>query len=91
MLKIVFDHYALKENNMNVDSIKSTKFHKMMADAGVGTPGPETTPQEIKKRLDLIFCSVNRGKAIMDFECFLISLIKIAEFKFPELDQAKAL
>ena len=44
MLKTVFDHYALKENNMNVDSIKSTKFHKMMADAGVGTPGPETTP-----------------------------------------------
>lgn len=41
MLKSVFDHYALKENNMNVDSIKSTKFHKMMSDAGVATPGLE--------------------------------------------------
>ena len=86
MLKSIFDHYALKENNMNVDSIKSTKFHKIMSDAGVGTPGADSSPQEVKKRLDLIFCSVNKGKAIMDFESFLVSLIKIAEFKFPQLD-----
>ena len=27
--------------------------------------------KEMKKRLDLIFCSVNRNKANMDFEHFL--------------------
>ena len=43
-----------------------------------------TSDKEMKKRLDLIFCSVNRNKTNMDFEHFLKSLVKVAEAKFPE-------
>ena len=38
--------------------------------------------KEMKKRLDLIFCSVNRNKTNMDFEHFLQSLVKVAEAKY---------
>lgn len=41
-----------------------------------------TSDKEMKKRLDLIFCSVNRNKSNMDFEHFLQSLVKVAEAKF---------
>jgi hypothetical protein len=36
-----------------------------------------------KKRIDLIFCAVNKHKANMTFDAFLQALIKIAEFKYP--------
>ena len=35
-----------------------------------------------KKRIDLIFCAVNKHKPFMSFDVFLQALIKIAEFKF---------
>ena len=35
-----------------------------------------------KKRIDLIFCSVNKHKPNMSFDIFLQALIKIAEFKY---------
>ena len=35
-----------------------------------------------KKRIDLIFCSVNKHKVNMSFDVFLQALIKIAEFKY---------
>ncbi len=38
--------------------------------------------KEMKKRLDLIFCSINRNKSNMDFEHFLQSLVKVAETKY---------
>lgn len=38
--------------------------------------------KEMKKRLDLIFCSVNRNKSNMDFEHFLQALVKVAEAKY---------
>ena len=41
-----------------------------------------SSDKEMKKRLDLIFCSVNRNKSNMDFEHFLKSLVKVAEAKF---------
>ena len=37
-----------------------------------------------KKRIDLIFCSVNKHKVNMSFDIFLQALIKIAEFKYNE-------
>ena len=37
-----------------------------------------------KKRIDLIFCSVNKHKPFMSFDVFLQVLIKIAEFKFSD-------
>jgi len=33
--------------------------------------GQANSDKDIKKRLDLIFCSVNRNKTNMDFEHFL--------------------
>ena len=45
----------------------------------------------MKKRIDLVFCSVNRGKANMDFESFLLALVKIADFKFPHVEPAQGL
>lgn len=64
-----------------------------MKEAGVYGHSQQTHPnqgvamsnsdKEMKKRLDLIFCSVNRNKSNMDFEHFLQSLVKVAEAKFP--------
>ena len=45
----------------------------------------------MKKRLDLIFCSVNRNKTNMDFEHFLQSLVKVAEAKFLEANPRQSL
>ena len=42
----------------------------------------------MKKRLDLIFCSVNRNKSNMDFEHFLQSLVKVAEAKFSTFEHS---
>ncbi len=36
-----------------------------------------------KKRLDLVFCQVNKHKPNMTFESFLQTLTKIAEYKYP--------
>jgi len=36
-----------------------------------------------KKRIDLIFCSVNKHNANMTFDVFLQALIKIGQFKYP--------
>ena len=47
--------------------------------------------KEMKKRLDLIFCSVNRNKTNMDFEHFLQSLVKVAEAKFPHVHPSQGL
>ena len=47
--------------------------------------------KEMRKRLDLIFCSVNRNKSNMDFEHFLQSLVKVAEAKFTNLDPSQGL
>ena len=41
-----------------------------------------TSDKEMKKRLDLIFCSINRNKTNMDFEHFLKALVKVAEAKY---------
>ena len=59
-----------------------------------GSTNTNTTNQidkEMKKRLDLIFCSVNRNKANMDFEHFLQSLVKVAEAKFVVLHPSQGL
>ncbi len=44
-----------------------------------------------KKRLDLIFCQVNKHKPNMAFENFLSCLPKIAEFKFTDKSRIDAL
>jgi len=47
--------------------------------------------KEMKKRLDLIFCSINRNKTNMDFEHFLQTLVKVAEAKFPQIHPSQGL
>ena len=52
-----------------------------MRDAAIYSES-HTSAKEMKKRLDLIFCSINRNKSNMDFEHFLQSLVKVAETKY---------
>ena len=54
-----------------------------MRDAGVYEATP--SQKEMKKRLDLIFCSINRNKSNMDFEHFLKALVKVAEAKYGDV------
>ena len=35
ILRSLFDSYALVGNRMNVDTIQSQKYHKLMRDAGI--------------------------------------------------------
>ena len=101
MLKMMFDCYALIGNRMTVDSIQSQKYHRIMRDAAVygqssnyGTQGGtilNTSDKEMKKRMDLIFCQINRNKTNMDFEHFLQSLVKVAEAKFPQVHPSQGL
>ena len=72
---------------MNTNNLKSSKFHKMMQDAGVVRVANPHNPMDEnmlneKKRIDLIFCQANHHKANMNFETFLHTLTKIAQFKF---------
>lgn len=48
------------------------------------SPGGSSGSLMNKKRIDLIFCSVNKHKVNMTFDVFLQALIKIAEFKYNE-------
>jgi D-mannonate dehydratase len=101
ILRSLFDHYALHGNRMSNDNLKSQKFCRMLSDAGlIDCDIPPTqitgfkrksTIDEIKKRFDLIFCSVNRNKANMDFAHFLQAVVKVAEFKYPDMSSAQAL
>lgn len=44
-----------------------------------------------KKKLDLIFCQVNKHKPNMSFDNFLSCLPKMAEFKFSNMSRIDAL
>ena len=44
-----------------------------------------------KKRADLIFCSVNKNKANMNFENYLQALIKIGQSLYPQYEPSAAL
>ena len=56
-----------------------------------GSTNMNASDKEMKKRLDLIFCSVNRNKSNMDFEHFLQTLVKVAEAKFPQVHPSQGL
>ena len=60
-----------------------------MRDAGIYST--TVNAKEMKKRLDLIFCSVNRNKSNMDFEHFLQALVKVAEAKYGDASPNRAL
>jgi len=44
-----------------------------------------------KKRVDLIFCKVNKNKTNMNFDNFLQCLVKLAEFKYPQVHPSESL
>lgn len=51
-LKEVFHYYASFGDRLNVNNLKSSKFHKMMQDAGIYSG--ESLLE--KKKLDILFC-----------------------------------
>lgn len=59
-LKEVFNYYASFGDRLNTNNLKSSKFHKMMQDAMIIT---ESSSLMEKKKLDLIFCQVNKHKS----------------------------
>lgn len=56
-LQKIFDHYALEQDRMNSEFIKSGKLHKILKDAAVFSGSPAYLA-EVRKRVDLIFCTV---------------------------------
>jgi hypothetical protein len=64
----------------------------LRSDGRTGSPIPKSEMTKLgseeqlmnKKRIDLIFCAVNKHKVNMTFDLFLQALIKIAEFKYDE-------
>lgn len=86
-LKEIFVYYASYGDRLNTKNLKSSKFYKLMVDANIVSTGRKammmTSTGEFnastyddgqgmnKKRIDLIFCQVNKNKANMTFEVFL--------------------
>jgi len=79
-LREIFNYYSSFGDRLNTSNLKSSKFHKMMQDALIIT---ESSGLMEKKRLDLIFCQVNKHKSHMSFESFLQTLTKLADYKYP--------
>eukprot|EP00347_Sterkiella_histriomuscorum_P004180 403361442 len=90
-LKELFNYYSSFGDRLNVSNLKSSKFHKMMQDAEIFSMNQSQSSQMDKKKLDLIFCQVNKHKPNMTFENFLQSLTKIAEYKFQEMNKIDGL
>ena len=67
-LREVFNYYSSFGDRLNMNNLKSSKFHKMMQDALIIN---STSTLMEKKRLDIIFCQVNKHKPNMNFESFL--------------------
>jgi hypothetical protein len=79
LLRKLFIMYASFGTRSNLNYLRSSKFQKLAADAGIIDKNISTT------KLDLIFASVNKRDPNMSFERFLEALVKIAEVKFGSL------
>lgn len=77
-LRTVFTFYVSFGDRINVNYLKSNKFHKMMSDAQLKDNIVLT-----QNRLDLMFVKENHNKHNMDFDTFLNLTAKIAILKFP--------
>jgi len=75
-IKRLFDFYCQFGDRMNVKFMKSSKFHMFATDAEI------LDDKFTKTRLELIFTSENKHKPQMDFNAFLNTLVKVAEYKF---------
>ncbi|KAL4460259.1 hypothetical protein ABPG74_000010 [Tetrahymena malaccensis] len=85
-LRTVFTFYVSFGDRINVNYLKSNKFHKMMSDAQLKDNVILT-----QNRLDLMFVKENHNKHNMDFDTFLTLIAKIAILKFPQFTDAQAL
>ena len=83
-INVVFAYYASYGDRLNINYLKSAKFHKMMEDAKI------EDKLSMRKRLDLIFCAENKHKANMVFDTFLDCLPKIAQVKYPFIYQKES-
>lgn len=72
-LREIFNYYASYGDRLNISNLKSAKFHKLMQDAKILSNLHQVNEGALmdKKRIDLIFCSVNKHKPNMTFENFL--------------------
>ena len=101
-LQDIFVYYTSFGDRLNTTNLKSQKFHKMMQDAKImgsktdtsasfGAKAASEATLMNKKRIDLIFCSVNKHKVNMSFELFLQALVKIGQFKYTNMNPGDAL
>ena len=67
-LKLIFNYYSSYGDRLNVCNLKSSKFHKIMQDSMILK---DSTNLMEKKKLDLLFCQVNKHKPNMQFDQFL--------------------
>lgn len=75
-LKKIFEYYCQFGERMNINSIKSQKYYKLLCDSLLEDNVLNKT------RIELIFSSENKHKPQMSYEIFLSSLIKVSEIKF---------
>lgn len=82
----LFLFYASFGDRSNYNLLKSNKFHKLMSDSRILNNSDLT-----KKRLDLLFVSGNHHRSYVDFNEFLDLLVKIANYKYQEIEDNSAL
>ena len=75
-LKRIFEYYCQFGERMNINSIKSQKFYKLLCDSALEDSVLNKT------RIELIFTSENKHKSQMNYDSFLNSLIKVSEIKY---------
>jgi len=75
-IKQLFEFYCQFGERMNTKFMKSHKFHIFATDAEI------LDDKFTKTRLELIFTAENKHKPQMDFNTFLNTLIKVAEYKY---------
>ena len=87
-LKSAKFHKMMQDSGIiRTKTVRSPTRNSTSRNAGSCSPSPRLQTEESqmnKKRIDLIFCSVNKHKVNMNFDTFLQALIKIAEFKYEE-------
>jgi len=77
-IQTIFTYYSSYGDRMNLSNLKSVKFHKLLQDAGL------KYNQQIKKSLDLIFCSKTKNKGYMTFELFLDALTDLSKLFYKD-------
>ena len=79
-LKKLFNKYAEVSSETGIETLKSRQFIKLLSDSKVLDNKIIT-----KSKAELVFASVSTKKG-MNFDSFIISLLKLAEIKFHHTD-----